>query len=68
MLWPAPWHRGGDLLLVNLPVMLPFPRLGWFFRLNTRRGDDMDPLYNVVVVHRLAASTPPWASGSRRWC
>lgn len=36
-------------LLVNLPVMLLFPR-GWseFFRLNTRRGDDMDSLYNVV--------------------
>ena len=36
-------------LLVNLPVMVMFPR-GWseFFRLNTRRGDDMDSLYNVV--------------------
>jgi uncharacterized membrane protein len=36
-------------LLVNLPVMALFPR-GWseFFRLNTRRGDDMDSLYNVV--------------------
>jgi uncharacterized membrane protein len=36
-------------LVVNLPVMLLFPR-GWseFFRLNTRRGDDMDSLYNVV--------------------
>lgn len=36
-------------LLVNLPVMLLFPR-GWseFFRLNTRRGDDMDSLFNVV--------------------
>jgi uncharacterized membrane protein len=36
-------------LLVNLPVMVLFPR-GWseFFRLNTRRGDDMDSLYNVV--------------------
>jgi uncharacterized membrane protein len=35
--------------LVNLPVLLLFPR-GWseFFRLNTRRGDDMDSLYNVV--------------------
>lgn len=34
---------------MNLPVMLLFPR-GWseFFRLNTRRGDDMDSLYNVV--------------------
>ena len=34
---------------VNLPVMLMFPR-GWseFFRLNARRGDDMDSLYNVV--------------------
>ncbi|MGX9788805.1 glycosyltransferase family 87 protein [Mycobacterium sp. MMS18-G62] len=36
-------------LLVNLPVMALFPR-GWseFFRLNTRRGDDMDSIYNVV--------------------
>jgi uncharacterized membrane protein len=36
-------------LVVNLPVLLLFPR-GWseFFRLNTRRGDDMDSLYNVV--------------------
>ncbi len=36
-------------LAVNLPVMLMFPR-GWseFFRLNARRGDDMDSLYNVV--------------------
>ncbi len=36
-------------LLVNLPVMVLFPR-GWseFFRLNARRGDDMDSLYNIV--------------------
>lgn len=36
-------------LVVNLPIMLLFPR-GWseFFRLNARRGDDMDSLYNVV--------------------
>ncbi len=36
-------------IVVNLPVLLLFPR-GWseFFRLNTRRGDDMDSLYNVV--------------------
>ncbi|MBV9512766.1 MAG: DUF2029 domain-containing protein [Mycobacteriaceae bacterium] len=36
-------------LVVNLPVMVLFPR-GWseFFRLNARRGDDMDSLYNVV--------------------
>ncbi len=35
--------------LVNLPVLLLYPR-GWseFFRLNTRRGADMDSLYNVV--------------------
>jgi uncharacterized membrane protein len=35
--------------VVNLPIMALFPR-GWseFFRLNTRRGDDMDSLYNVV--------------------
>ncbi len=36
-------------LVVNLPILLLFPR-GWseFFRLNARRGDDMDSLYNVV--------------------
>ena len=36
-------------LAVNLPIMVMFPR-GWaeFFILNTRRGDDMDSLYNVV--------------------
>ncbi|WIM86706.1 glycosyltransferase family 87 protein [Candidatus Mycobacterium wuenschmannii] len=36
-------------LLVNLPVLLLFPR-GWseFFRLNARRGEDMDSLFNVV--------------------
>lgn len=35
--------------LVNLPVLVFFPR-GWseFFRLNTRRGDDMDSVYNVI--------------------
>ncbi|MCB9439442.1 MAG: DUF2029 domain-containing protein [Mycolicibacterium sp.] len=35
-------------LVVNLPVALLYPR-GWseFFRLNARRGDDMDSLYNV---------------------
>jgi uncharacterized membrane protein len=39
----------GTWTVVNLPVMLMFPR-GWseFFRLNTRRGDDMDSLYNVI--------------------
>jgi uncharacterized membrane protein len=36
-------------LLVNLPVLALFPR-GWseFFRLNARRGDDMDSLYSVI--------------------
>jgi len=36
-------------LLVNLPVLVLFPR-GWseFFRLNARRGDDMDSFYSVV--------------------
>ncbi len=36
-------------IVVNLPIMVMFPR-GWseFFRLNTRRGDDMDSLYNVA--------------------
>ncbi|OBK33067.1 hypothetical protein A5659_23300 [Mycobacterium sp. 1165196.3] len=40
---------GVTWLLVNLPVLVFFPR-GWseFFRLNTRRGDDMDSLYNVI--------------------
>ncbi|WP_434085301.1 glycosyltransferase family 87 protein [Mycolicibacterium goodii] len=35
--------------VVNLPIMVLFPR-GWseFFRLNTRRGDDMDSIYNVI--------------------
>lgn len=35
-------------LVVNLPIMVLFPR-GWseFFRLNSRRGEDMDSLYNV---------------------
>ena len=65
------WRRSVAWLVVNLPIMVLFPR-GWseFFRLNTRRGDDMDSLYNVVqVVHRLArASIRTSASGSRRWC
>lgn len=36
-------------VLVNLPIMVLFPR-GWseFFRLNSRRGDDMDSIYNVI--------------------
>lgn len=36
-------------LAVNLPILVLFPR-GWaeFFALNTRRGDDMDSLFNVV--------------------
>lgn len=35
-------------LVVNLPIMALFPQ-GWaeFFRLNSRRGEDMDSLYNV---------------------
>ena len=34
---------------INLPVLLLYPR-GWseFFRLNTRRDQDMDSLYNVI--------------------
>ena len=34
---------------VNLPVLLLYPR-GWseFFRLNTRRNQDMDSVYNVI--------------------
>ena len=44
-----PWLPLCAWLVVNLPIMVLFPR-GWseFFRLNTRRGDDMDSLYNVV--------------------
>ncbi|RFD27213.1 hypothetical protein MUBE_00925 [Mycobacterium uberis] len=36
-------------LLVNFPVLLLFPR-GWseFFRLNARRGDDIDSVYFIV--------------------
>ena len=43
----------GAWFVVNLPVMALFPR-GWseFFRLNSRRGDDMDSLYNVVKSHK----------------
>jgi len=35
--------------VVNLPVLLLYPR-GWseFFRLNARRNQDMDSLYNVI--------------------
>ena len=34
---------------INVPVMLFYPR-GWseFFRLNSRRTEDMDSLYNVI--------------------
>jgi uncharacterized membrane protein len=34
---------------INLPVLLLYPR-GWseFFRLNSRRNQDMDSLYNVI--------------------
>ncbi len=36
-------------VLINLPVMLLYPR-GWseFFRLNARRTQDMDSLFNVI--------------------
>ncbi len=36
-------------VLINLPVMLFYPR-GWseFYRLNTRRTQDMDSLFNVI--------------------
>lgn len=36
-------------VVVNLPIMVLYPR-GWseFFRLNSRRGDDMDSIYNVI--------------------
>ncbi|MBY0442640.1 MAG: glycosyltransferase family 87 protein [Mycobacteriaceae bacterium] len=45
----ATMAAAGTWLLVNLPVLVLHPR-GWseFFRLNTRRGDDMDSLYNVI--------------------
>jgi uncharacterized membrane protein len=37
-------------VLINLPVMLFYPR-GWseFFRLNTRRTQDMDSIFNVIT-------------------
>ncbi len=37
-------------LVVNLPIMLPFPA-GWreFFRLNTERHADPDSVYNVIT-------------------
>ena len=37
-------------LAINLPVMLLYPR-GWseFYRLNTRRTQDMDSLFNVIT-------------------
>jgi uncharacterized membrane protein len=37
-------------VLINLPVMLFYPR-GWseFFRLNTRRTQDMDSIFNVIA-------------------
>ncbi|WP_293004453.1 glycosyltransferase family 87 protein [Mycobacterium sp.] len=52
-------------LLVNLPVLLLFPR-GWseFFRLNARRGDDMDSLYNVV---RSLTGWPGFDQGLGLW-
>ena len=36
-------------LVINLPVLMLYPR-GWseFFRLNSRRTQDMDSLYNVI--------------------
>ena len=36
-------------VLINLPVLVLYPR-GWseFFRLNSRRPQDMDSLYNVI--------------------
>ncbi|MGI9125381.1 MAG: glycosyltransferase family 87 protein [Mycobacterium sp.] len=36
-------------LTINLPVMILYPR-GWseFFRLNSRRNQDMDSLFNVI--------------------
>nr|WP_245906176.1 glycosyltransferase family 87 protein [Mycolicibacterium palauense] len=52
-------------LVVNLPIMVLFPR-GWseFFRLNTRRGDDMDSLYNVV---RSFTGWPGFDTGLGLW-
>ena len=57
-------------LVVNLPMMVLFPR-GWseFFRLNTRRGDDMDSLYNVVKSFTgWGGFDQAWGSGSHRPC
>jgi uncharacterized membrane protein len=43
------WWAAATWLAVNLPVLVLFPR-GWseVFRLNARRGDDMDSLFNVA--------------------
>ncbi len=57
-------------LVVNLPIMVLYPR-GWaeFFILNTRRGDDMDSLYNVVKSFTgWAGSIRCWGSGNRPPC
>ena len=50
---------------MNLPVLVLFPR-GWseFFRLNARRGDDMDSLYNVV---KSFTGWPGFDSGLGLW-
>ena len=52
-------------LLVNLPVLVLFPR-GWseFFRLNARRGDDMDSIYNVI---KSLTRWPGFDSGLGLW-
>lgn len=52
-------------LLVNLPVLVLFPR-GWseFFRLNARRGADMDSVYNVI---RSFSRWPGLESGLGFW-
>lgn len=57
-------------LLVNLPVMLLFPR-GWSGSSGSTPGAATTWTRCTTSSSRSpagVASTPPWASGSRRWC
>ena len=52
-------------VVINLPVLLLYPR-GWseFFRLNSRRTQDMDSLYNVI---KSFTGWPGFDPGSGFW-
>ena len=52
-------------VVINLPVLLFYPR-GWseFFRLNSRRTQDMDSLYNVI---KSFTGWPGFDPGSGFW-